>query len=214
LQTFRIWGVLRAFHTPDEAWRIWPIHETDTEAWSETFRAFKSNTIDGGTLDMPHCTRDGLDVQLEHYFISGGHWPREPGDTLGYYIDRFGDSRHPVDCEGCAMSSEELDMFWDPTTYPDLDEWQRLTPEEVQKDSWGEELAEDYQGTGFDRYGFDREGYNHQGIHHELVKDEWAGEHDILSSATADRRVSRLIRSQIPRFRRARIYDAELQPIL
>jgi hypothetical protein len=214
LQTFRIWGVLRAFHSPDEAWRIWPTVKTDTEAWSETFKAFKSTTIDDETLGMPHCIRDGLDVQLQHYFISGGPWPMEPEDTLDFYIERFSASHHPVNCEGCALSTEELDRFWDTKIYPGLDQWERLTLEGAQKDSRGEELVEYYRGAGYDVYGFNREGYNFQGIHHTVAKEDWQGEHDVLNYATADRTVSKLIRSQIPRFQGARIYDTELQRIV
>jgi hypothetical protein len=44
-----------------------------------------------------------------------------PDDKLEFYIHRFGSTLHPVDCKGCALSSEELDRVWDTTIDTDLD---------------------------------------------------------------------------------------------
>jgi len=118
LDTFRIWGTLRAFHTPHEAWRLPEFRNVNVlpATRSPEFVSFMKDLtrenleayIRAGMMSPAY-----LRVCLEIFMKSGIEWPLTERDMLISIVrPRFHPPVQPLhthDC--CSMSTSDIDRI-------------------------------------------------------------------------------------------------------
>jgi hypothetical protein len=195
LDTFRIWGTLRAFHTPYEVWRLPEILGDFPAAWSPEFASF-----------MEDITRKNLDAyirfgmmspahfrdQLELFMMSSIDWPLKKRDMLTSIVrPRYRPAVQPLhtpDC--CAMSMYDIDRLWENGLVEPVEMWADFDFDTDPISGIVEdEMIEEYYADGFDDEGFDRHGYNEDGMYHLDVPYEWQGAVNPIHPATAHREI-------------------------
>jgi len=176
LDIFCIWGTLRAFHTPYEAWRLRPNFDDDPEWLSPEFASLlKKHTkwFRNSRFLSPVEIRSGLesfmtlDIRscLESFIILDIEWPFSEG--IQRFIDPpyFGGAPHTGTC--CAMSMVDIDEYWQKGLMKSLERWNHFEIEDAGE--VGVELIEEYDENGFDNRGLNKDGFNRAGIHYRVI---------------------------------------------
>ncbi|PMD35777.1 hypothetical protein L207DRAFT_586815 [Hyaloscypha variabilis F] len=206
LKNFRLWGVVRGFHTPYDAWRLQPTINLDDEVWSPELKAHamqKASILTDVWKRFHELSSPDISRRLDLFMTPGlsWPWPLHASDALERLI-RPPHFRgiHTDQCQqDCVRSVAEINQAWDEGIQRTLHGWTDGSAPETE--GIGEaKIITIYDENGFDDGGFNEDGFNEDMVYFMDIYEDWQGAKDPISRYACERMMRESILSQIPRY--------------
>ncbi|KAE9371595.1 hypothetical protein N431DRAFT_508294 [Stipitochalara longipes BDJ] len=194
LKKFRLWGVVRGFHTSSDDWRLQPTLNLDDEVWSTQLKDQRRLE----SLSSPDISRR-LDVFMTLNLSCS--WPLSASDALDRLIcpPRLGGHHSDHYQQDCVHSIIEINQTWDERVQKPLGGWVDNNTPDTQ--GIGEEkIIRVYDENDFDEGGFDKNGFNIDGEYFMDIYEDWQGAKSPISRYASMRIMRDGILSQISRY--------------